>query len=441
MMQNLSRRIFLKSTLSLLAFNKGFAKPFVQKNKKLNVIYIMADDLGWADLGCYGREEYRTPHLDGLARKGTRFTHAYSASPVCTPTRCAFTTGRYPARTAVGLKEPLSWRKNVGDTVGLEPSVPTIASLLKQNGYHTILIGKWHLGYLPKYSPIKSGFDDFFGIMSGGVDYFTHRDRPGELDLYEDEVTVDKAGYITDLITDRAVEFISGKHEKPFFLSLNYTAPHWPWEGPDDVEKSKILQNWVDEGGSIGVYGNMMASLDEGIGKVLSALRRKRLEKNTLVIFTSDNGGERFSDNGPFSGQKFQLLEGGLRVPAIVYWKDVVPKNKVISQPAVTMDWTATILALTETPEHPDYPLDGDNLLPVVLGEKSEYERTLYWRVKHQNAVRSGKWKYYAKGTDEYLFNIEEDEKEQTDLKEVHPEIFANLKEAFNRWDEQMLPY
>lgn len=447
-MKIFNRREFL-TLLSVFTFKGLFGKQTPYKSTKPNIIYIMADDLGWADLSCYGRKEYKTTNLDFLAKNGIKFTNAYSASPVCTPTRCAFNTGRYPARTAVGLKEPLSWKKNIGVTVGLDPSHPTLASLLRQNGYNPVLIGKWHLGYLPKFSPTKSGFNQFFGIMSGGVDYFTHKDGAGEPDLFEDEVPIEKTGYITELITDRATQFISGGHDKPFFLSLNYTAPHWPWEGPDDYEKSKVIQNWTTDGGSIDVYGKMVKAMDDGIGKVLSALKAKNLEKDTIIIFTSDNGGERFSYNWPFSGEKFELLEGGIRVPAIAYWKGVIPKGRVTDQIAITMDWTKTFLSISNTSEDQNYPMDGINLLPIMTGQQKQIDRKLFWRTKEQNAVRHGQWKYLKKTEvlkdcrveKEFLFDLSFDQMEKTDFKEERPEIFKQLKEEFVQWNSQVLKY
>jgi arylsulfatase A-like enzyme len=444
-----SRRTFLTTVFGSTIMNTLIGKQNVQKYNSPNVIYIVADDLGWADLSCYGRKEYKTPNLDWLADNGVKFTNAYSAAPVSTPSRCAFVTGRYPARIPVGLKEPLSWKKNVGDSIGLDPAIPTIASLLKENNYQTVLIGKWHLGYLPKYSPLKSGYTDFFGNMSGGVDYFTHKDPNGESDLYEDERPIEKEGYLTDLITERAVSFISQQHEKPFFLSLNYTAPHWPWEGPDDIEKSKVIKSWTTDGGSAEVYGNMVKSLDAGIGKVLSALRKANIESNTIIIFTSDNGGERFSYNWPFSGGKFQLLEGGIRVPAIIYWKDVIPKGKVIDQVSINMDWTKTILNVCHVDQHNYQELDGIDLFPIIMGEKPEVERKLFWRTADQNAVRHGRWKYYKKQVkvkhcmveNEYLFDLKFDQMEQTDFKEEQPEIFLKLKDDFMNWEKEMLVY
>lgn len=441
----MSRREFVSAAVAGAAFA---AAPALSRSKQRppNVLFILADDLGYGDLGCFGRPDYGTPHLDRLARQGIRFTSAYSASPVCTPTRCAFITGRYPARTPIGLEEPLAWRKNLGDRVsvaGLSPTHPTVASLLKKNGYETTLVGKWHLGYLPTFGPIQSGFDEFFGIMSGGVDYFTYKDAFGEADLFEDKVTVERVGYLTDLLTARAVEVIRRRHTRPFYLSLHYTAPHWPWEGPADREVSRGLKGGLagfTSGGSLATYAAMMKSLDDGVGQVMSALRKAGLDRDTLVIFTSDNGGERFSYNWPFTGKKFELREGGVRVPAIVRWPGVIPAGRSTEQVAITMDWTATILAATQTRPDAEYPLDGDDLLPVSKGERAAYERKLFWRHAKQEAVRSGKWKYLNEGEREYLFDLSVDQREQADFKERQPDIFLQLRSEFQRWQTQVLP-
>src|SRR5215212_7430335 len=386
MSKKLTRREFVASTVAASAL-VGSGGADAAQAERPNVLYIMADDLGWGDLSCYGRPDYRTPNLDRLASEGVRFTQGYSAAPVCTPTRCAFVTGRYPARTAVGLEEPLAWKRQLVEQKrdpGLPPEHPTVASLLKAAGYRTALVGKWHLGYLPKYGPVKSGFEEFFGIMSGGADYFTHKDSNGEADLFEAEVSVERVGYMTDLITERAVEYLRRQRPaQPFFLSLNYTAPHWPWEGPRDESLSRSLAGGYagfTSGGSLKVYAEMMKSLDEGVGRVLRALAEAGHARSTLVVFTSDNGGERFSYNWPFTGQKFDLHEGGIRVPAFVRWPGRVPAGRTSEQVVVTMDWTATILAAAGAHAHPDYPLDGEDLTAVLRGTREPFERTLYWR-------------------------------------------------------------
>lgn len=458
MSRRVTRREFVSTALTgaalagaAMADTAAGANIFSSQGRRPNILFILADDLGYGDLSCYGRPDYRTPNLDGLATQGVRFVKAYSASPVCTPTRCAFITGRYPARTRVGLEEPLTEPSDLGErvkTLGLPPEHPTVASLLKQSGYQTALIGKWHLGYLPNFGPVQSGFDEFFGIMTGAADFFTHKDMTGAADLYEGKVAVERIGYTTELLTKRAVEYISKRRsgaesQKPFYLSLHYTAPHWPWEGPQDESVSRALGRGYEgftAGGSLKTYAAMMKSLDDGIGEVLRTLSRTGLTRNTLVIFTSDNGGERFSYNWPFRGQKFSLWEGGIRVPAIVRWPGVVPAGVVTEQVAITMDWTATLIALGQAKPHPDYPLDGDDLLPVIRGTKPVYERTFFWRNSDQDAVLKGHWKYVSDATKEHLFDLAVDEREQADFREVNPTKFTELQDEFKRWNATVLP-
>jgi arylsulfatase A-like enzyme len=416
--------------------------------RRPNLLFILADDLGWGDLSCYGRPDYQTPNLDKLASQGIKFTNAYSAAPVCTPTRVGFHTGRYPARLPVGLKEPIFERKELSEeelkTTGIPHEHPTISSLIKAAGYSTALVGKWHLGYLPHYGPIKSGFDEFFGNMSGAVDHFTRKDMTDSLDFFEGEVPVEKVGYTTDLLTDRAVEYIRRPHNKPFYLSLHYTAPHWPWEGPKDIAFSRSMKYGpagFRAGGSIKVYAEMMKSLDAGIGRVLQALRSTRLESNTLVIFTSDNGGERFSYNWPFTGQKMDLNEGGLRVPAIVRWPQVTKAGKVTDQAVITMDWTATLAAAAGAKADVKYPFDGDDLSVVLRSERPVFDRTFYWRTYRQGAMRSGRWKYIREGKDESLHDLSNDEREQADSKSELPQKLRDLRNQFDLWQKEMMSY
>ena len=414
-----------------------------------NVLFILADDLGYGDLSCYGRPDYRTPVLDAFAKQGVKFTDNYAAAPVCTPTRCAYITGRYPQRLPVGLEEPL--KSSSADDVGLPPSHPTIASLLKGNGYETALIGKWHLGWKPEFGPNRHGFDEFFGILSGAADYFTHRasdGRNGERtaggtpDLWENLTPVERVGYLTDLLSDKAVEIIARPRTKPFFLSLQYNAPHSPWEGPEDeaIRHDEHGPGPMIEGGSPKIYGSMVKSMDAGIGRVLKALERARLERDTLVIFTSDNGGERYSFNWPFSFQKMYLYEGGTRVPAIVRWTGKIRAGQVTAQAAITMDWTATILAATGTAPDPAYPLDGENLLPVCTGERAAHDRELFWRITGFDAARVGTWKYLKDQGGEYLFDLSSDPGEKANVRRKNPDTFERLKLQYLIWHAQMLP-
>jgi arylsulfatase A-like enzyme len=446
-MSVISRRSFLQTSLAAAA---SYALPRfgAAKGRPPNILFILADDLGYGDLSCYGRPDYRTARLDRLAREGLRFTSNYTAAAVCTPTRVALMTGRYPARLPIGLVEPLRY----GDeSVGLPPEHPTPASLLKGAGYETALIGKWHLGYLPEHGPIRHGFDEFYGILSGGVDYFNHREPGGKLDLHEGNVTVDQAGYMTDLLTDRAVQYVRRRHPAPFYLALHYTAPHWPWEGPGDTAASRHYRTVADtvknrfvngyaDGGSFRVFAAMVQRMDEGIGRVLAALEDTGQERDTFVIFTSDNGGERYSYNWPASDSKVSLYDGGIRVPAIVRWPGRVPAGGTTDQTVITMDWTATLLALGGATADPRYPLDGVDLLPLLQGRPAQVDRTLFWRTLEQDAARRGAWKYLRTGKDELLFDIPNDPGERADLAAYQPEKLVQLRKQFQEWNARMLP-
>ncbi|HEX6997496.1 MAG TPA: sulfatase-like hydrolase/transferase [Gammaproteobacteria bacterium] len=443
-----TRRRFLggvgAAAAAALPAGRALAQSRRRRPARPNVLFILADDLGYGDLSCYGRPDYETPVLDGLAREGVKLTSAYAAAPVCTPTRCAFVTGRYPQRFAVGLQEPLTL---FSPPVGLPEGQPTVASLLRAAGYETALVGKWHLGWRPEFQPRRFGFDEFFGSLSGALDYFTHiapdagRELGAEPDLWENETRVRRDGYLTDLFTERAVEIIERPHDKPFYLSLHYTAPHSPWEGPADagVDHDGHGPGPMIEGGSLSAYAAMMRSMDEGIGRALEALRRARLERDTLVIFTSDNGGERYSYHWPFSFQKLYLHEGGTRVPAIVRWPGVVPAGRVTDQAAITMDWTATILAVAGAAPDPLQPLDGEDLMPVLTGERGEHDRELFWRTRTRAAARIGRWKYLHDG-EEALFDLATDPGEKVNLKAKRPDVFERARARYEDWNAQMLP-
>lgn len=402
----------------------------------------MADDLGWADLSCYGRQEYATPVLDGLAAQGMRFTQAYANSAVCTATRVALMTGRYQYRLRIGLEEPLQ-----GRAVGLPPEHPTVASLLRAAGYRTALVGKWHLGDLPDYCPLKSGFDTFWGIRGGGVDYFTH-ELNGVNDLWDGPVNIDRAGYLTDLLGDRTVDLLAdlAEGEAPFFINLNFTAPHWPWEGPDDEAEALRLQAKQDDpmpiqhwdGGDLATYAAMMRNLDANVGKVLGALDRLGLADNTIVVFTSDNGGERFSRMFPLTGRKTELLEGGLRVPAIVRWPGVTMPGSESDAQIMTMDWLPTFLAAAGKP---GCESDGIDIRPAIAGQPLP-QRTLFWRFSHndQQAARRGDHKYFSARGHSFLFDVVADPMERANLKHRRPAEFAALVTAWAEWNTTMLP-
>ncbi len=418
-----------------------------------NLIYIVCDDLGYADLGCYGGREADfgavSPHIDRLAAGGVKFTQGYANSPVCSPTRFALITMRYQYRLRGAMEEPINSRSKGSTTLGLPPEVPTLPSLLKKVGYHTALIGKWHLGYPPSFGPRRSGYDEFFGIMAGGVDYFTHCSSSGEHDLYIDEQEHHEVGYLTDVLSQRAVDHVhqraaDAKAGKPFLLSLHYTAPHWPWETRDDAHvASDVAKNLFHlHGGDVQTYRRMIHHMDEGIGHLMAALREEGLEENTLIVFTSDNGGERFSDNWPLVGGKMDLTEGGIRVPWIAHWPAAIPAGTVSTQHCMTMDWSATLLEAGGGQADPDWPLDGVSLLNVLRDPAQRFERPLYWRMNHrgQRALREGDWKYLQVDGHEYLFNIGKDERERANLAAREPERLARMREQWVAWDASVPP-
>lgn len=410
-----------------------------------NILFIMADDLGYADLSCYGRRDYETPALDHLAKQGMRFTQAYANSAVCSATRVGLITGRYQNRLPVGLEEPLG-----GRDVGLPPEQPTLPSLLRKVGYGTTLIGKWHMGAFPKYGPLKSGYDHFWGFRGGGVDYFSH-DMMGKPDLWDDDREIKETGYLTDLLAQRAISAMAGYHAKrqPFFLSLHFNAPHWPWEGVDGQAESERLAVskkpfaiYDTDGGSQKIYAEMVTRMDMQIGRILKALDEMGEADNTIVVFTSDNGGERFSDVWPFTGRKTELLEGGIRIPAIVRWPKKVPPGAINEQVIISMDWMPTLLVAGGGTPDPAFPPDGINLLDTLTGAAQPQGRTLCWRYLNldQEACREGDWKYLKILENTFLFNVVEDPLERANLKDRHPEIYSRLVAAYRSWNAQMLP-
>ena len=418
-----------------------------------NIVFIVADDLGYADLGCYGGRDASfgpvSPVLDGLAAQGLKLTQGYSNSPVCSPTRFALMTGRYQYRLRGAAEEPINSKSRGSTTLGLPPEHPTLPSLLRDAGYRTALMGKWHLGYPPAFGPLRSGYDEFFGPMSGGVDYFTHCSSTGQHDLYLGDAEQQEDGYLTDLITDHGLDFVRRMAEgarsgTPFFLSLHYTAPHWPWETRDDEALAQEVKGNLFHlhGGNIDTYRRMIHHMDEGIGRLMDLLRAEGLERDTLVVFTSDNGGERFSDNWPLVGGKMDLTEGGIRVPWIAHWPAVIAPGSTSTQTCMTMDWSATMLNATGAPAAASHPLDGRSLMPLLRDATWRDDQPLFWRMNHrgQRAMRHGPWKYLRVDGHDYLFNLEGDERERANLAPIAPERLAAMVQAWEAWEATMPP-
>ncbi len=442
---NVSRRALLQAAMGTAALTWGASKGAAQgRAAPPNIVFIMADDLGYADLSCYGHPLIRTPHLDALAARGVRFLQGYASSPVCSATRVGVITGRYQYRLRIGLEEPLL---NTREDVGLPIEHPTLPSLLKKAGYQTLLIGKWHLGMLPKFDPRRSGYEHFYGLRGGAVDYYTHLASNRKPDLWDNDVPIEKAGYLTELLGDRAVSAIEqfGRTKKPFLMSLHFTAPHWPWEAPGDQAEAERLRTrslFHFDGGTQDTYRRMVESLDTEVGRVLAALEANDMTENTIVIFTSDNGGERFSNTWPFTGRKTELLEGGLRVPTIVSWPSRIPKGVTTQQVACSIDWLPTLLSAAGTTPDAAFRPDGVDLMSILADQAAPMRRKLFWRYKSnaQRAMRDGDFKLLKIKDNTFLFNVVEDPMERANLKEVHKEIYDRMTAEWRAWNATMLP-
>jgi arylsulfatase A-like enzyme len=415
-----------------------------------NVVLILMDDLGYGDIGSYGVRDARTPNLDRLAREGVRLTDAYSNGPNCTPTRAALITGRYQQRA--GLEWPLGSSEQ---DRGLAVTGASLPALLRNAGYATALVGKWHLGFKPEFGPNAHGFEEFFGLLSGAVDFYSHRRGDGVRDLFENTKPVDSPDYLTDEITRRAVRYIGAHASERFFLEIAYNAPHWPFEPPDrrpsdpyavprpeEKDDLRLYQGPEDpEPATRGDYVRMLERVDRGIGEILEELDRRGLSSNTLVVFTSDNGGEWLSDNGPLRHRKSTLWEGGIRVPLILRWPARLSAGATSPQVAITMDLTASIVAACGAVVPAGF--DGIDILPIISGAEPLVDRQLFWRIvrpdRLQKATRSGKWKLLVDGRQLLLFDLVNDAGEQRDLAARYPEVVRRLKGSLAEWENEVV--
>lgn len=418
-----------------------------------NIVFILADDFGYGDLGCMGCKDIATPNIDRLAAEGVKFTDFYANAPVCTPTRAGFITGRWQQRCGIEFAfgyQVEQFRRVKGAWVpepdihglGLPLGETTIAQRLKSANYATGAFGKWHLGYKDEYNPTKRGFDEYFGELLGHADYYKHTYYDGTYALRDGMKPVKRDGYLTDLINERAVKFIRDHKSAPFFLYVPHLAVHSPFEAPDAPDTPMVTKESMLKG-SRAIYKAMVERIDLGVGKILAELDTLKLADNTLVVFSSDNGGERFSRNAPLFHHKATVWEGGIRVPCLMRWPGKMPKGKVTSQMAITMDLHATFLAAAGVTEMPPKALDGINLLPLITGDAKPVERTFYWRIdrsnRKQHAIRQGPWKYINDGNSmDLLFNLDDDISERTDLGYQHPEILADLKAKLKTWESEI---
>ncbi len=405
-----------------------------------NVVLIVMDDVGYGDYGAYGAPDVATPNVDRLAREGVRFTDFYAA-PTCTPTRAALMTGRYQQR--VSLEAPLGNASTAARDQGLRPTGRSLPQLLKNNGYATALIGKWHLGYRPEFQPNAHGFEYFFGFLSGFIDYYQHTGGDGVHDLFENGKPVHVDGYMTDLITERSLRFLDENAQRPFFLEVAYNAAHWPFQVPDMPSvapgNARFVQPADENTSTRRDYAAIIERADQGVGHIVERLDALGLAANTIVVFTNDNGGEWLSRNAPFYHRKGTLWEGGIRVPLIMKWPGRIGPGRVERQVGITMDLTRTILEATGTTIPAEARLEGIDLLPVVSGRGERVDRTLFFRVagpgRQQRAIRQGDWKLLIDGGAMLLFDLYEDIGERNDLARSRPDIARRLRPLLDTWE------
>lgn len=414
---------------------KDKAKP--AETVKPNIVIILADDLGYGGIGCYGNTSIKTPNIDALAANGLKFTDFHSNGSVCSPTRAALLTGKYQQRS--GLEGVIYVRGETRE-VGLDPSQVTVAELLKDTGYATGIMGKWHLGYKKEFNPVHHGFDEFYGYLSGNIDYHSHYDNAGIYDWWHNLDSISEPGYVTDLITDHSVDFIDKNKDSPFFLYISHEAPHVPFQGRNDPAyrfPNREFSYYGPVEDRISTYREMVEIMDEGIGKVMEALRRNNLEENTLVFFLSDNGAEEFGDNGNLNGSKISLLEGGQRVPAIAYWKNKIDPG-VSSETLISMDLAPTVLSLagSEIPKKTQF--DGIDFSNTLLKESPIGQRALFWRYLDQKAVRENQWKLLIDEKDTMLYNLRRDITESSDLADSRGDILEDLVGKLKIWERDV---
>ena len=408
-----------------------------------NVVLIITDDVGYGDLGSYGAPDVKTPNIDRIGREGVRFTDFYAA-PTCSPTRASLITGRYYQR--VKIERPMGHAASADAERGLPVTGRSLPQLLKNNGYATGLVGKWHLGYKAEFSPNAHGFDYFWGFKSGLVDYYQHTDQSGAHDLYENDKPTHVDGYMTDLITERSVKFIEDHASAPFFLEVTYNAAHWPFQVPDKPSvapgNARFVQPQDVETGTRQDYVAVLERADQGVGKILAALERRGLSRNTLVIYTQDNGGEWLSRNAPFFHRKDTVWEGGVRVPLVARWPGRIPAGKTSPQVGNMFDLLPTLLAATGAPVPAEAKLDGVSLLPVLEGRAPPFERTLFFRnvlpTRAQRAVRKGDWKLLVDGPNVMVFNLREDPGERNDLARARQDLARQLRPLIAEWEKDV---
>lgn len=430
----IERRQFL-TLLGGAALAQGARRP--------NILLILADDLGYGELSCYGSRDIPTPHIDSLAKRGVRFTDGYMTAAVCNPSRAGLLTGRHQQRWGQELNR-------LAEKNWLPANETCVAEVLKKSGYATSLVGKWQMGQRPGFHPLDRGFDEFFGMASGAN--YADPKRPdvksvelgggdGLGGLFRGRESVQEPEYLTDAFAREANRFIGTKRDNPFFLYLACNSPHVPLQ---------VTRKYYDRFPGIvdetrRIYAGMVSALDDAVGSVLATLEQTGKARDTLVVFSSDNGAPDYvqkTDNGGLTGYKRMLYEGGIRVPMIMRWDGRLPAGSVVRDPVSALDFLPTFRAAAGITEPPPKPFDGVDLLPYLTGrKKGAAHELLFWRMGANSAVRKGKWKLHRVAEGSFrLFNLEKDREENENVAEANPKVVADLKEALANWNANMTP-
>ena len=435
-----------------LALNPGFARG--AQAERPNIVVLVADDMGFSDVGFQGAKDIPTPHLDGLARGGIRFTNGYVSGPYCSPTRAGLLTGRYQQR--FGHEFNPGGEAGTGN-LGLPTSETTLVERIREAGYRTGLVGKWHLGSAPRFHPQKRGFDEFFGFLGGAHTYFAARAR----NIYRGTEVVTERAYLTDAFGREAVSFIDRHKGHPFFLEVAFNAVHTPMDATDErLGRFASIQDKTRR-----TYAAMLSALDDAVGALLLKVRESGLEESTLIFFFSDNGGPTMlgttingSINAPLRGSKRTTLEGGIHVPFVASWKGKLPAGRVYEKPVIQLDILPTALAAAGVAIRPDWKLDGVNLLPFLADDSDAKipHESLYWRFGRQDAIRRGEWKLVrydeavdteersraadVTATPRRLYNLAKDPGESRDLSSENPRKVEELLADWEGWNRQLVP-
>ena len=436
----MNRRDFVKFVAAGAAglLSGGCAVAHSRAEDKPNIILIMADDLGYGDIGCYGNKTIKTPNIDALARGGMKFSDYHSNCPVCSPTRAALLTGRYQQRAGI---EGVVYARGPARQTGLALEETTFAEVLKNRGYATALFGKWHLGYNVEFNPIRQGFDEFRGYVSGNVDFHSHIDGAGFDDWWKNLEKVPEEGYTTDLITKHGIDFIERHKDRPFCLYLPHEAVHSPYQGRNDPPERLPGGKKGRKAKGVEItraYKEMIEVMDAGIGRIVNTVRRLGLERKTFIFFCSDNGATRNGSNGALSGYKGSLWEGGHRVPAVGYWPGKIKPGTTMDQTVLGMDLFATMASIAGAKLPAGLELDGVDLLGMLTRNEKLPDRTLFWRYRKEKAVRKGAWKLLVREGKTTLYNLDQDLGEKNDLARTNVRMLKKLEDELAIWDREV---